>query len=218
MTRAALQGSLRELALADVLQLLDLGGRTGILRLHHLPDDLHGAILFADGKVRGAAVARAVADAEQRAASSTGGAVQEAVLLTLGWRHGEFSFVVLDRAPVAATAPALGVDALLMEAARRADEWAQVADVIATPDVVLALADGEEGGDMLELGPAAWALLAEIDGERTVRRIAAASGTEPVAVARNARTLVRAGLVVVLGPPRDEGAPPVVAAAGGRSS
>jgi len=218
VTRSALHGSLRDLALADVLQLLDLGGRSGVLRLHHLADDLHGAVLFVGGRVRGAAVARGLDDAEDAAARCGARDTQEAVLALLGWRHGDFSFVLRETPDVPAQAPMLGVDSLLMEAARRADEWAQVADLVPNPEVALALAAGEDDGEPLELSPMAWALLGVVDGQRTVRQLAAALAVEPVAVARETRTLVRAGLVAVLGPAGDDGDTPAVAATGSRSS
>jgi hypothetical protein len=210
---ASLQGSLGELALPDVLQLLDLGRKTGVLVVRRTDPATDGAIVLVEGRVMGAAVrepgsaephAALVARALRHAAPVTEAAVYE----VLGWREGRFSFAPLD-AVVDAALPAAGpgggvsVDALLMEAARRDDEWARLASRVPHLGLVPTLADVGDAGLPLDLAPEAWALLAAVDGERDLRAVAAALATDPLAVARTADVLAAAGVLSLVDPCSD---------------
>jgi hypothetical protein len=121
----------------------------------------------------------------------------------LGWREGSFSFaplaVPLPASPGAG--PGSSVDALLMEAARRDDEWARLAPRIPHLGLVPALADGGgEGTAPLGLTPDEWALLAAVDGERDLRGVAVALAADPLAVARTVDALVTAGVLALADP------------------
>ena len=219
---ASLPGSLGELALPDVLQLLDLGRKTGVLVVRRTDPATDGAIVLVDGRVMGAAVrepgsaephAALVARALRQAAAVTEAEVYE----VLGWREGRFSFAPLDGAlPASGPGRGVSVDALLMESARRDDEWARLAPRVPHLGLVPALADVGDAGLPLDLAPEAWALLAAVDGERDLRAVAAALATDPLAVARTADVLAAAGVLALVDP--DGEAPERVPADGARSS
>lgn len=214
MRRTALEGSLRDLALPDLLQLLELGRKSGTLRL--LGGGGRGWITLRDGRVRDAGLhdTGAPPGAASRAAQ-----VEACALELLTWAEGTFTFEPdADGAPDATPGDVrIGVDALLMESARRADEWARLADRVAGPHVVLALADAGAGSDAVAPTPQQWALLARADGARDVRALAGLLRRDPLLVAADAHALVRAGLLVVRSP-ADTDADPGVASAGAQSS
>jgi hypothetical protein len=201
---ASLQGSLAELALPDVLQLLDLGKKTGALVVRRADAGMVGVVVLVDGRVVGAALREAGAAESHRAlvaraARHPAGVTEAAVYEVLGWREGSFSFAPLD--PAAAPGPEVGrgisVDSLLMEAAHRDDEWARLAPRVPHLGLVPTLADLAPAGAPLDLEPEAWALLAAVDGERDLRAVAAALGADPLAVARTVDALVAAAVLTL---------------------
>ncbi len=190
-----LEGSLRELALADVLQLLELGRRSGTLRVRDEARGLAGEVVLADGAIGGARLGarEAAHDAD----------VQAMVCALLDVRLGRFAFVPApeEGAPAHGAAahgpPArrrLRVEGVLVEAARRADEWARLADLVPHAEAVPVLVAGDDGAP-LALDARAWALLAEVDGARDVVALAAALGRDPLALAGELAELARLGLV-----------------------
>jgi tetratricopeptide (TPR) repeat protein len=84
---------------------------------------------------------------------------------------------------------------LLMEAARRMDEWASLAAEIPHPRVVPVLE--EEGEGSLDLKPHEWEVLAEIDGERTLKQIAIELGRSDFEVAKTVHDLLASRVVAV---------------------
>ena len=135
--------------------------------------------------------------------------VEAVVFELLSWREGFFSFIEQDVAEVPAEATVrISSESLLMEAARRIDEWSTIADRVPSLDVVPALAggDGEDGGTdddpfgsagPLELRLDQWELLAVVDGARDVRAIASVLGRSELDVAKAAAQLVRARVLEV---------------------
>ena len=201
MSAAVLEGSLRELALADVLQLLELSRRTGTLRVIDEARGLVGEVDLADGAIGGArlgphgALRDAVRDAD----------VQAVVCALLDARIGRFGFVpameaASDAPPAATTGPSrrLRIEGVLVEAARRADEWARLADLVPHAGAVPVLSAGDDASPV-QLDARRWALLAEIDGNKDVVALAAALGRDPLALAEELADLARLGLVACRG-------------------
>lgn len=190
MSTPVLEGSLHEFALADVLQLLELGRRTGVLRIDDEARGLAGDVALADGAVTGA---RLGARAAAREAD-----VQAIVCALLEARVGRFAFVPAREpdgdAPARPSVRRVRVEAILVEAARRADEWARLADLVPHAAAVPTLVD-LGASDPLSLGARQWALLAEVDGARDVVGLAAALGRDPLELAGALGELARLGLV-----------------------
>lgn len=103
-SRVGLNGSLRSLAFADVVQFLHTSGKTGVLSL--VQDGERAEIHFEDGQVRHARTG--VLDGEQ------------AFFQVALWKQGTFSFEASDR--IRAVTLRQPTMTLLMEAMRLADE------------------------------------------------------------------------------------------------
>jgi hypothetical protein len=127
--------------------------------------------------------------------------VEEVVFELMSWQEGYFSFVEGPLPEVVGEAPLrLPTEAVLMEGARRIDEWSRIESKIPHLDVVPALAPADEGAHaegLLDLLPGEWEVLAAVDGERTLRSIAAALGRSEFEVAKIVFGLTAAGIVTL---------------------
>ncbi len=235
----AIEGPLRELALSDVFQLLDLSRKTGTLTVSNesrsLPAvvkfdrggvigaqlgdtaDRLGHLLLRAGKVTerhveaarliqarvpgkqlGAILVEEGAVSPQDVARQLRFQIQEAVFELMQWKDGYFRFeegLPPQPGPVSVRVP---TESLLMEAARRIDEWSTIESKIPDMGVVPALVH-EPGDDaVLDLHPSEWEVLAEIDGTRSLKEIAGALGRGDFEVAKIVWGLVSTGVVEIL--------------------
>ena len=128
--------------------------------------------------------------------------VEAVVFELLSWREGFFSFIEQDVGEVPADATVrISAESLLMEAARRIDEWSAIADRVPSLTVVPALAAAvADDAPLLDLRLEEWEVLAAMDGERDLRTIAAALGRSELDVAKVAAQLVRARVIEVAEP------------------
>ena len=90
----------------------------------------------------------------------------------------------------------VSIGSLLMEGARRIDEWSRMADRV--PDAMLVarlapLGDGPESA--IDLRPNEWEVLTMIDGERSLRDIASSLGVSEFDVARTVYGMMSTGLL-----------------------
>ncbi|HEU4829564.1 MAG TPA: DUF4388 domain-containing protein [Gemmatimonadales bacterium] len=129
--------------------------------------------------------------------------VEEVIFELMGWSEGYFSFseAPLDDVPTQATLR-IPTGALLMEAARRIDEWSRIESKVPHLGVVprLVVPDGDSGP--MDLLPAEWQLLAAVDGARDVRTLAEITARSEFDVARSLFGLATAG-IIALEDPRD---------------
>ena len=126
--------------------------------------------------------------------------IEEVVFEIMSWREGYFSFAEgqIRRIPAEATAR-IPTESLLLEAARRIDEWSRIQTRIPHIGMVPVLAPVEEGmGSRLDLLPAEWEVLAAIDGDCDLRAIARALERSEFEVARTAFGLESAGVVTLV--------------------
>jgi tetratricopeptide (TPR) repeat protein len=239
----AIQGPLRELGIHDVFQLLDLGRKTGMLRISSALRQNEGTIWFHEaavvaaaiesnphplgtallraGKIREEDLTRARALQEQGDGRRIGeilvasGALSERELKTqvrahidavvftmLGWSEGYFIFE--ECAPEAIpreTDLRISVEHLLLEGARRIDEWSRIQTRIRHLGVIPRLAPpvSDEPGS-LSLTPFEWRVLAAADGERDAHAIAVSLGEPEFDVARALFGLASASVVVLRDP------------------
>ena len=137
--------------------------------------------------------------------------VEEVIFELMGWSEGYFSFSEspLDHVPAQASLR-IPTGALLMEAARRIDEWSRIESMVPHLGVVprLVAPEGAETAPM-DLLPNEWEVLAAVDGARDVRVLADAVGRSDFDVARTLYGLASAGIVVIEDP-RTPGLPPSV--------
>ena len=178
------QGSLRELQLSDIVQLVSSSGKTGKFTLTH--DDEQGELYLKKGRIVHAHVGDVSGD--------------EAVYVLASWSSGEFFFTPdaeSDRVTVEKSNTRL-----LMEAAHQHDEWRVLARKIPGLAAVPTLAS-PVAGRPVTLSPVEWRQIVAIDGQKSIRELARESGTSPFEVAKTLYGLVTAGLVEMRPPARE---------------
>jgi hypothetical protein len=125
--------------------------------------------------------------------------VEEVVFEVMSWQEGYFSFSEGTDAELPAEASVrIPTEALLMEGARRIDEWSRIEKRVPHVGVVASFSPATEGhqGD-LDLLPPEWEVLALIDGERDVRGVAAELGRSEFDVAKTLFGLESAGVIAL---------------------
>ncbi len=222
-----LSGSLTEFSLAEVLSLLGMGGRTARMQVStpgsagmvHLVDGEVSAAtadsaragllraLVAGLPVPADDLAQAVHEAEPvRALVDSGVLDRDAVLQVaaeqcteavgemLTWTEGEFAVWVGVEDP-ADIGVRLGVDDLVGAARKRAQEWSDLRAALPEADSVLALVPDLDQPPAVDVDD--WAVLARVDGRRTLAEVLAAMGASPLASGGRLVRLMGRGLVVV---------------------
>lgn len=132
--------------------------------------------------------------------------ISEVVFELLSWREGFFSFNEgpLTGVPTDAMVR-IRTESVLMEGARRIDEWSRIEHQVPHLGVVPELAPVESGADvgLLDLLPAEWEVLTLVDGSRDVRGIATALARSEFEVARTIFGLVTTGVIALRDPQQE---------------
>jgi tetratricopeptide (TPR) repeat protein len=211
----AIEGSLADVALADICQLLSLGRKTGCLTVTdranfgyvyfekgrvvyasvlNRPDRL-GELLVKGGAVSEEDLTRAVelqrSDDHKKLGEilvETGALshqelekwvtlqIEEAVFHLFDWNKGSFHFNPDERpAEDQVFRVSLSVDGLLMEGARRVDEWSLIEKKIPSLDLIFVLGR-DPNAESVVLSPTQEKLLPLLEGTRTVRELARDAG------------------------------------------
>ena len=126
--------------------------------------------------------------------------IESVVFELMSWSEGFFSFEERPRETITGDVRiSVSTESLLMEGARRIDEWSRIADVVRGLDVVpeLAPVDAARDGAMLDLLPHEWQVLTMIDGERDLRAIAAALARDEFQIAKIAYGLATTGIIAL---------------------
>ena len=210
-----IEGPLHELGLPDVFQLLDLSRKTGLLRVTSRVHDDEGTVYFEDGRVVHA-VLRSKPAGAPRPTSERGTArelrrraqahIEGVVFDLMNWTDGFFHFEEVEL-PVLEVVPAVSVatESLLMESARRIDEWSRIADKIPNLAVIPALAAlVDEHEPQLDLLPHEWEVLSLVDGRRDIQAIAGALRRSEFETAKVVYGLTTTGVVELQAPPVHE--------------
>ena len=182
----SLQGSLSELPLPDVIQLVSVSGKTGAFEIRG--EQASGRIYLRDGQIVDAMVGNLRGDS----------AVYEMAI----WSEGTFSF---DPGKESGQVTIhMSNASLMMEAARRLDEWRVLSRKIPSLDLVPYFTSREHGADQVTLSPQEWILVTRIDGERSIEGIAAELKWAPFDVSKLLFGMITTGLVA-LGTPGESG-------------
>lgn len=187
----ALQGSLTDIALPDVIQLVSVSGKTGVFSLSS--DRQEGKIYLRDGQITDAIVGPLRGE----------NAVYEMAI----WQQGQFIFtpnVESDQSTV--TKPNAS---LMMEAARRLDEWRILQRKIPSLDLIPYFQPREAGHDQVTLSPQEWVIVTKIDGTHSVRQLEEATQLSAFEVCKVLYGMIASGLLALKSPgesPR-QGAP-----------
>jgi hypothetical protein len=175
----SLQGSLSELPLPDVIQLVSVSGKTGAFEIQR--DHENGKIYLRDGQIVHASVGALRGD----------NAVYEMAI----WSQGTFLFKPgeeCDRVTIH-----LSNAALMMEAARRLDEWRVLSRKIPSLGLVPYFTSREKGTDQVTLSPHEWILVTRIDGVLSIEEIAGALKWAPFDVSKLLFGMITKGLVAL---------------------
>lgn len=162
----AFQGSLKELPLPDIIQLVSVSGKTGKFTLTR--DGDRGFIYLKNGQMVHALVGDLVGE--------------EAIYALAIWNQGEFQFSPGEE-PDRQTITKSNTN-LLMEAARRLDEWRVLSKKIASVDMVPELLARENRHEQVTLNPQEWMLITKIDGQRSISEIGRALNMSSFDVAK----------------------------------
>jgi hypothetical protein len=173
----AFQGSLTELHLPDIIQLISVSGKTGVFHLTDGP--LKGQIYLHDGKIVHAQLEDAVGE--------------EAVYTLAIWSQGDFKFEPGTSTELRTISKSN--TNLLMEAARRLDEWRVLSKKIPSVDMIPEFVVQENREGQINLNTSEWLILSKIDGQRSIKQMAAASGLSVFDVAKILYGLVATGLI-----------------------
>jgi hypothetical protein len=173
----AFQGSLKELPLPDIIQLVSVSGKTGVFSLTRNGDST-GEIYLRSGHIVHAHVGELQGE--------------EAVYELAIWPEGEFVFTPGQETSL--TTIQKSNTNLLMEAARRIDEWQVLSKRIPSTRLVPVFTN-QATTTSVSLTPQEWALIIKIDERRTIEEIAVGMAMSPFDVCKLLYGLVTSGLV-----------------------
>ncbi len=131
--------------------------------------------------------------------------VTEVVFELLSWQEGFFSFAEGPLTGIPADAMVrIRTESVLMEGARRIDEWSRIEAHVPHLGVVPHFAASDaDAPPQLDLLPAEWEVLSLVDGERDARGIAQSLARSEFEVARTLFGLVATGVLSLRDPGRD---------------
>ena len=178
----AFQGSLKELPLADIVQLVAVSGKTGMFALTRGTE--RGVVYILNGQIT-----------HEKVGTIEG---EDAIYSLALWNQGDFQFSPGVESEVR-TINRSNTN-LLMEAARRSDEWKILSKKIPGTEVVPSLAVRERMAEPVTLTPQEWLVVARTDGRRTIDEIARLSKLSSFDIAKTLYGLVTAELVEISGP------------------
>jgi hypothetical protein len=175
----ALQGSLADIALPDVIQLVSVSGKTGVFTLSG--EGLDGKIFLKDGQIIDAAAGKLAGEL--------------AVYEMATWRKGEFIFTAnIEPGRVTVTK---SNTSLMMEAARRLDEYRVLQRKIPSLDMIPYFLPRQPGQDQITLSPQEWAVVTKVDGRLSVKALEEATGLPAFDVCKVLYGLVTSGLIAM---------------------
>ncbi len=173
------QGSLSDLPLSDIVQLVAVSGKTGMFSLTRASEQ--GAVYLQNGQITHA---------------RTGDVEGEDAIYALAlWTTGTFQFspgVEIGKQTITRSNTNL-----LMEAARRSDEWKILSKKIPSTDATPRLVASDRLAGPITLTPQEWVVVTRCDGRATIDEIARALKKSSFDVAKTLFGLVTAALVEV---------------------
>lgn len=173
----AFRGSLAELPLTDILQLVAVSNKTGRLAMRN--GEARGEIHVDRGQIVHAAT------------GALGG--EQAFYEMARWNAGEFDFT--QDAPPAARTIEISNTNLMMEAARQIDEWKLLAKKIGSTRMVPVFAP--RVASSVSLSALEWSVVSRVDEHRNLEEIAAALGQSTFDVCKIVYGLLASGTIAL---------------------
>jgi len=130
--------------------------------------------------------------------------IETVVFDLMSWSEGFFSFAEEPPRPIRKdTAVRVSTESLLMEGARRIDEWSRMMDRVPDAMVVPKLAPLTGGPQsFIDLLPREWEVLSLVDGEANLRNIALELAISEFDVARIIYGMLTTGLIEIVPRPQ----------------
>lgn len=172
----AFKGSLKEVPLPDIIQLVSVSGKTGAFILESATQT--GEIYLRDGEMVHAHVGKLSGE--------------DAVYELAIWQDGDFAFQA-GQSTDEHTIKKSNTN-LLMEAARRIDEWQVLSKRIPSTHLIPVFTN-QSSSTSISFTPQEWSVICKIDERRSIDEIAAALGLSAFEVCKLLYGLVTAGLV-----------------------
>jgi Domain of unknown function (DUF4388) len=173
------QGSLNELPLSDIVQLVAVSGKTGMFSMTYAAEK--GYVYIQNGQITHARVGEIEGE--------------DAIYALALWSQGTFQFS--PGVESEARTISRSNTSLLLEAARRSDEWKILSKKIPGTDSVPFLVAREGANGQVMLTPIEWKVVTKTDGLRSIDEIARALKTSAFDVAKTLYGLVTAELVEI---------------------
>jgi len=171
-----LRGNLKQLPLLDIIRMLSAGSRTG--RLDISQTGKSGEIYLEGGSILHAVTGTQIGE--------------KGVYTLMGWQEGDFIFT--PDVPAPDRSIDVATEQLLLEAARQAEQWEDIKEVISSTDAVFNISPSGSTSTV-SLKPLEWQVLAQVNGERSVIEIGEILGLHEFEVARIVYSLTTAGLM-----------------------
>lgn len=191
----ALEGTLQDMSLSDLIQVFRMGPKSGVLLLRAQTE--HGIIYVADGRMIDALILRGSA----RTIVAT---ADEAVIQMLTWDDARFVF---QYSPCVHTRPIRihrdGEQLILEGMARRADPTRAIPYHTITLDTYLQLSplpNNPESG--VKLNVHQWRILSQVANQKCLREVCEATKMDPATAIRTVAELLSLGVIEVVTPPR----------------
>jgi uncharacterized protein DUF4388 len=172
------QGSIQELPVPDIIQLVAVSGKTGMFTLVRGTE--RGYIYLKNGQM-----------VHARLGDLTG---EEAIYALAIWSSGDFQFTPAEE-PDTATIQKSNTS-LLMEAARRLDEWKVLSRKIPGVDHVPVLVP-RDAPEPVMLSPIEWNVIIKIDGRKSIEELARVLDISSFDTAKILYGLVTGGLIEI---------------------
>lgn len=206
-------------------------GRVVYAKLENNPERL-GDILYRLGKITGDQLAKALQHAKEAGGLRIGKSLTDLKFVTqadlseaiktqiedsayhiFSWKTGRFKFdprLVLEEAEASVD---ISVDSIIMESVRRLDEHDREAEEVTGSEMAFAIvAGGSEKAARMDLSIDDYSVLANLDGQRTVREISDKLHMSELELTRILVHLMEAGIVVEMkGAPGETPTPSPVA-------
>ena len=170
------QGSLEDgVKLPDIIQVMSASSKTGCFVLSQ--DSHHGKIYLEDGQI-----VHATTDDQQG---------EEAIYTLALWETGNFTFNQNEKG--AARTVNKGITNILMELARRLDEWRVLKKKVPSLGLIPEL--DSLGHKKVSFNTQEWHVLAKINGVNSIRKIASLTNMPPMEVAKLIYGMVAGNMV-----------------------
>ena len=178
------QGSLSEIRLPDVIQLLSAGSKTGAFKIERR--NTAGAIYLTQGQITHAVCGKIRGE--------------QAIYTMAVWHEGSFQFV--DGDSIEEQTISKNNAHILMEVARKLDEWRVLSKKIPSLEHIPELET--LGQKKVSFNTQEWSVLSKINGVSDITEIAENSSILPIDAAKLIYGLVASGMVKMRLDPKDE--------------